>query len=63
MEAAIDVDGRVSRSRLVSSLDKNTFGFDDQALNAVTHWTFTPGELRGQKVPVLMRFVVIFRMH
>jgi TonB family protein len=62
IEAVVDVDGRVSRSRVMTALDKNTFGFDDEALNALTQWTFTPGELRGQKVPVLMQFVVTFRM-
>jgi TonB family protein len=63
VEAVVDVDGRISRSRLLSALDRNTFGFDDQALNAVTQWTFTPGELRGQKVPVVMQFVVTFQLH
>jgi hypothetical protein len=34
----------------------------DEALNAVSQWTFTSGELKGQKVPVLVRLVVTFRM-
>ena len=62
VEAVVGVDGRVSRSRVVSSLDK-TFGLDDEALKAVSQWTFTPGELKGQRVPVLMRLVVAFRLH
>jgi TonB family protein len=62
VEAVVGVDGRVSRSRVVSSLDK-TFGLDDEALKAVSQWTFTPGALNGQKVPVLMRLVVCFRLH
>jgi TonB family protein len=63
VEAVVDVDGRVSRSRVASSLDNGRFGLDDEALNAVSQWIFTPGELKGQKVPVLMRLVVIFQMH
>jgi TonB family protein len=63
VEAVVDVDGRVSRSRVASSLDNGRFGLDNEALNAVSQWTFTPGELKGQKVPVLMRFVVTFQMH
>lgn len=62
VEAVVDVDGRVSRARVVSSLDR-TFGLDDEALKAVSQWTFTPGELKGQRVPVLMRLVVTFRLH
>jgi TonB family protein len=62
VEAVVGADGRVSRSRVVSSLDK-TFGLDDEALKAVSQWTFTPGELKGERVPVLMRLVVTFRLH
>ena len=62
IEAVVDLDGRVTRSRVAVSLDQNHFGLDDEALNAVSQWTFTPGELKGQKVPVLVRLVVTFRM-
>jgi TonB family protein len=61
VEVVVGVDGRVSRSRITTSLDKAR-GLDDQALAAVSQWTFTPGELKGEKVPVRMQVVVTFRM-
>jgi TonB family protein len=62
LEAVVDVDGRVARARVVSPLDKNQFGLDDEAVKAVSQWTFTAGELKGQKVPVLLRLVATFRI-
>jgi TonB family protein len=61
VEAVVDVDGRVSRSRVVPSPGKALLELP--AMDSVRQWTFTPGELRGQKVPVLMQFVVTFRLH
>lgn len=61
VEVVVGVDGRVLRSRVTTSLDKAR-GLDDQALLAVAQWTFTPGELNGEKVPVLMPVVVSFRL-
>jgi TonB family protein len=61
VEAVVDVDGRVSRSRVVPSPGKALLELP--ALDSINQWTFTPGELRGQKVPVLMQFVVTFRLH
>jgi TonB family protein len=62
VEAVVGTDGTVIRARVATSLDQ-TYGLDDEALKAVKHWTFTPGELRGEKVPVLVRLALTFRLH
>jgi TonB family protein len=62
VEAVVDVDGRVDRARVAQSLD-STYGLDEQALAAVRQWTFTPGQLNGDRVPVLVVLMVSFRLH
>jgi TonB family protein len=58
----VDVDGHVSRARVTQSLDR-VFGLDAAALAAARQWTFTPGELKGEKVPVAVRLTLAFRLH
>jgi len=62
VEAVVMPDGTVGRVRVKDSLDKS-FGLDDQALIAAAQWTFQPGTLNGQAVPVLVTFTQEFRLH
>jgi TonB family protein len=62
VDAVVGTDGKVVRTRVSTSLDKE-FGLDQEAMAAVQQWTFTAGELNGDKVPVLMKVVVSFRLH
>jgi TonB family protein len=61
VEAVVGNDGGVSGSRDFVPFDPK-YGLDEEALDAVSQWTFTSGELKGERVPVLMRFVVTFRI-
>ena len=61
VDAVVGVDGTVLRARIARSLDA-TYGLDDEALKAVRQWTFEPGVLDGQKVPVLVHLTVTFRL-
>jgi TonB family protein len=62
VDAVVGTDGKVARARVSTSLDKE-FGLDQEAMAAVQQWTFTAGVLNGDKVPVLMKVVVSFRLH
>ena len=62
VDAVIGTDGTVVRARIARSLDTQ-YGLDDEALKAVKQWTFKPGSLKGEKVPVLARLVLTFRLH
>jgi TonB family protein len=62
VDAVVGTDGKVVRTRVSTSLDKDQ-GLDQEALAAVQQWKFTAGELNGDKVPVLMKVVVGFRLH
>jgi TonB family protein len=54
IDVVIDANGRVSRARIARSLD-SIYGLDDSALDAVKRWTFAPGVIGGEAVPVLAR--------
>ena len=64
--AAVDVvvgaDGTVTEARLFQSVDK-TFGLDDEAMKSARQWTFKPGTLNGQAVPVITTIHLDFRLH
>ena len=64
VEAIVDPDGTVARPRVVESLDK-PLGLDDEALKAVSQWTFEPdsGKCQGLPAPVLVTLVLTFRIH
>ena len=62
VEAVVDVDGTVSRARVTKSLDAQ-LGLDQNALDAVKSWVFTPGRLNGQPVPVVVKLTLEFRLH
>jgi TonB family protein len=62
IEAVVLPDGTVGRARVVESLDK-VLGLDDNALATAQQWTFEPGTLNGQPVPVLVTLTMTFRLH
>ena len=62
VEAVVMPDGTVGRARVAQSLDK-TFGLDEEAVKAVLGWTFEPGTLNGDAVPVVVQVLVEFRVH
>jgi TonB family protein len=62
VEVVIGTDGTVTKARVFETLDKVN-GLDEAALATVKTWTFEPGTLGGQTVPVYARLDVMFRLH
>jgi periplasmic protein TonB len=58
IEATIGVDGRVTDAKVIRPVAL----LDQAALEAVRQWVFTPTELNGQKVPVIMTVTVNFTL-
>jgi protein TonB len=58
LEATIDVDGRVADAKVLRSIPQ----LDDAALTAVRQWEFTPTEVNGVRVPVIMTVTVNFSL-
>jgi periplasmic protein TonB len=58
LEAVLDVTGRVDRVRILRSVPL----LDDAAVKAVSQWRYTPTELNGVPVPVLMTITVQFSL-
>jgi len=61
IDLVVETNGTVGAARIVKSLDP-TFGLDEAALQGVHGWTFRPGMLNGQPVPVLTRVAVSFKV-
>lgn len=58
LEATIGVDGRVGNLRVLRSIPL----LDQAAIDAVRQWEFTPTQLNGQPVPVIMTVTVQFTL-
>ena len=58
LEATIDVDGHVADAKILRSIPQ----LDDAALTAVRQWEFTPTEVNGVLVPVIMTVTVNFAL-
>ncbi len=58
IEATIDTDGRVYDARVLRSIPL----LDEAAIDAVRQWEFTPTEVNGVRVPVIMTVTVNFTM-
>jgi protein TonB len=58
LEARIDADGSVSRTRILKSIPM----LDDAAAAAVLQWEFTPTLLNGVPSPVVMTVTVNFTL-
>ena len=61
LEAVVQTDGTVGEVRVTRSLDRE-FGLDDQAINALKNWRFTPGMKDGVAVPVLVAVEMTFTL-
>ena len=61
LELTIGTDGRVMDALIKKSLDQQ-FGLDDNAITAVASWTFQPGSLAGQPVPVRTTVTIAMRL-
>ena len=62
VEAVVGIDGTIVRSRIKRSLDKD-LGLDQEALAAASQFTFDPGRLNGQAVPVVVSITLEFKLH
>lgn len=58
LETTIDTEGRVSDAKVLRSIPV----LDDAALEAVRQWEFTPTEVNGMLVPVIMTVTVNFTL-
>lgn len=58
LEALLDVTGKVERVTVLKSAPL----LDDAAVNAVKQWRYTPTQLNGVPVPVLMTITVVFSL-
>ena len=58
LEAVLDISGRVQSIKVLRS----TPLLDDAAIRAVRQWRYTPTELNGVPVPVLMTITVQFTL-
>lgn len=58
LEATVDVDGHVINPRVLRSIPQ----LDEAALEAVRQWEFTPTEVNGVLVPVIMTVTVNFSL-
>ena len=58
LEATIDTDGRVYDAKVLRSIPQ----LDEAAMDAVKQWEFTPTELQGVRVPVIMTVTVNFTL-
>jgi TonB family protein len=59
LEAVVQTDGTVGEVRVTRSLDKK-FGLDEECINTVKKWQFTPGTKDGVAVPVLVEVEMTF---
>jgi protein TonB len=58
IEATIDTDGRVYDAKVLKSIPI----LDQAAVDAVRQWEFTPTEVNGVRVPVIMTVTVNFAL-
>jgi protein TonB len=58
IEALIDESGNVSNGRVIRSIPL----LDMAAMDAVSRWQYTPTELNGRAVPVIMTVTVNFAL-
>ena len=61
VQVVVMPDGSVGAARVVRSLDP-AFGLDQEALDAVKLWRFSPGRFRGEPVPVTVDIELTFTL-
>jgi TonB family protein len=59
IEALVDVDGRVSKARVIQSVP----GLDEAALEAARRWRFEPARKGGKPVVTIIHMPVAFRIY
>jgi periplasmic protein TonB len=59
VDVTVDAEGRVRDVLLVKSVDA-VHGLDEAVLASAGRWTFKPGTLNGQPVPVRVRLAMSF---
>lgn len=62
LEAIVMPDGTVGKIRVIKSLDTK-YGLDEEAIKATKQWLFQPGTRLGQKVAVIIKIEMSFRLH
>ena len=58
IEATIGADGRITNTRVLRSIPL----LDQAAVDAVRQWQYTPTQLNGVPVPVIMTVTVTFTL-
>ena len=61
LDLVVQADGTVGDVRVVKSLDR-AYGLDEQAVNAVKEWRFSPGSKGGKPVPVVVQIEMTFTL-
>lgn len=61
LEITVGTDGRVRDVMIKKSLE-TVYGLDEKAIAAAAEWTFQPGTLHGQAVPVGTTASATFRL-
>lgn len=61
VEAVVGTDGKISHVRVKRSLDKE-YGLDDEAVNTVKKWAFSPAKRDGVAIPVLVDIELSFTL-
>jgi TonB family protein len=62
VECVVQTNGQCSETKVVRSLDQ-TFGLDQEAINAARLFRFRPGMLKGEPVAVLVTIELSFTLH
>ena len=60
LQVVVQTDGTVGRARVLEGLHEQ---LDATAITAAKQWLFTPGQLKGEPVPVAMELMLEFRLH
>ena len=61
MDVIVEADGSVGHVEITNSLDA-VYGLDDEAIDAVRQWQFTPGTAGGKTVPVRVTIEMRFTL-
>lgn len=61
IEAVVQIDGSVAEPKLIRGLPDDEL--NQRAMDAILDWTFKPGMMDGEPVPVIALFTVTFRIH
>lgn len=61
LDVVVQEDGNVGEVKVAKSLD-TTYGLDDQAVNAMKQWLFSPGTKDDKPVAVRVEIEMTFRL-